>query len=84
MLLKLLHYSILISSGQYLRCLRYAVPGLVEASLGLVVSGLVEPDVLLGESLKSTHCDAKNTKKVDVEVRIIVCVKEQTYKFRKT
>lgn len=63
MLLKLLCYDIQISRGQYLRCLRDAVRALVEASLCLVVSGLVKPDVLLGESLKSTHCDAKNMEK---------------------
>ncbi|TRY55785.1 hypothetical protein DNTS_025638 [Danionella cerebrum] len=41
--------------GQYLSALRDAVDALVEASLSLIVSGLVKPDVFLGESLKSTH-----------------------------
>lgn len=54
--------DIRVCRGQYLRCLRDAVHALVEASLSLIVSGLVKPDVLLGECLKSTHCDAKNKK----------------------
>lgn len=42
----------------YLRSRRYAVYSLVEASLCLVVFGFVEPDLLLGQALDSTHDDA--------------------------
>lgn len=43
---------------RYLRSWRYTVYSLVEASLCLVIFGFVEPDLLLGQALESTHDDA--------------------------
>lgn len=43
---------------RYLWSRRYAVYSLIEASLGLVIFGFVEPDLLLGQALESTHDDA--------------------------